>query len=303
MDVFFDGWCSELPDVCDDLWWCTLPGFLLSTTVITVIWVVAYLACSRFLYPVFEPALLRKPSKYDVEEGPYWFAWHVTSVVHAVLVIYLALVPTWQLTFASPAVQFAPPLDLPQDDKPAFLSIARGAHIFFCYIISDIVVGSVYGFLKLDALVHHCVFLLFGLLICYNCFGAYLAGWLLLMETSTVPLNYFSYFRNRLGYNHWSVKAAFGCFAGSFMIFRLGGLLYVLMCFGRALYLQTMPVDGIPRWHLRLVLLALTMAAGMQVVWAASIGQKAIKVLSDDASSPRAATSQSKDGTYQKLKA
>merc|ERR1740121_1362806 len=74
----------------------------------------------------------------------------------------------------------------------------------------------------------------FCVIIMYDCFAPYLAGSLLMMETSTIFLNMFSFTRNRLGYGHIFVKMSFLLFAVFFVIIRLGGQTYIALYFSRS---------------------------------------------------------------------
>merc|ERR1719393_329821 len=94
------------------------------------------------------------------------------------------------------------------------------------------------------------------------------------MEFSTIPLNYVSYFRNRLGYNHWSVSASFVIFAVSFCYIRLFSLAnHVLRPFFASLYDPTVRYDltgvgGVPNWQLAVVSAGLIAAFMLQASWA-----------------------------------
>merc|ERR1712061_242525 len=91
---------------------------------------------------------------------------------------------------------------------------------------------------KLDGLlmlVHHGVFVMFGFIVLYNCFFAYISLAMLIMEVSTVFFNYFSFFRNRLGYEHLSVKAAFASLAACPVVIRVGFMGYLVLLFASTL--------------------------------------------------------------------
>merc|ERR1711971_1129189 len=147
------------------------------------------------------------------------------------------VVPTWfQLLNAPPGAQFAPPGPEFSDWYWQNMIAANAAHIFLCYIICDFIVGFIHGLHQSGNALHHVIFASFTTLVMYNCFFAFGACTLLLMELSTIVLNYFTFWRNRLGYENTSVKLAMTLFAFLFFVCRIvciGGLLYY---YGRLLW-------------------------------------------------------------------
>merc|ERR1712039_506899 len=111
--------------------------------------------------------------------------------------------------------------------KEAIATVANTSHIFFCYTIVDTFVTFYRRAMTVDYFLHHMVFIFFCLMIQYDCFAPYVAGWLLVMEISTIFLNGFTYWRNRLGYDHIIVKVSFLLFGFSFMCVRLVGTTYI----------------------------------------------------------------------------
>lgn len=273
-------WCADNPNICPLLWWCGPRGYVTSSILGVLAFGTLFCFICLVIYPMVESAIERIPSKVRNERGPLWFAWHVQSVVHASLVTYMALGPVYHFSFSSPGFQLdTPDGDVPRATREMLASIANGSHVFFCYLLVDTVVTCVRKDMTLDYFAHHVVFCFFCLLITYDCFAAYLAGWLLIMEISTIFLNGFSFFRNRLGYDHWLVKGFFGIFFISFLLFRLVGITYIAAYFSNEVYKGRVLFQGIPRWHLWLVCVALVAAVGIQMFWANAIVKKLIKVL------------------------
>jgi len=266
--------------MCPLVWWCAPQGYMLSTIVGTVFWITLFCVISMILYPLVEKWVERIPSKIKDEIGPTWFAWHVQSTIHASLVSYMALGPIYHLSTEPARFQ----LDTPQGDASEAItadiaSIANASHVFFCYLLVDTLVTIFRKAMTVDYFLHHVVFCFFCLLIQYDCFAPYLAGYLLIMEISTIFLNGFSFFRNRLGYGHWLVKAFFLLFGISFLFCRLVGTTYIAAYFCREVLGQHVPWRGIPRWHLWLLCVALVAAVAIQIFWAWAITKKLVKVM------------------------
>merc|ERR1719262_1245407 len=100
------------------------------------------------------------------------------------------------------------------------------------------------------------------------------------METSTIFLNVFSFTRNRLGYDHMFVKASFLLFAAAFVSCRLAGTTFIACHFSRSVLLRVPDYDGIPGWHLYLLMVALILAVGIQLYWGFGIVKKLVRVMS-----------------------
>merc|ERR1712032_900114 len=144
---------------------------------------------------------------------------------------------------------------------------------------------------------HHIGLIVFTTLVTYDCFGMYLGGWMLLMEVSNPFLNYFLYFRHRLGYGHWSIKASFCAFVALFAMFRLAALAYVTISFFRFLHESgDKHIASIPQWHISLMYAGLSAFVLLQVCWLASIMLKLVKVLGEKGVDRQAAGSDTLKG-------
>ncbi|CAE8671109.1 unnamed protein product, partial [Polarella glacialis] len=157
-------------------------------------------------------------------------------------------------------------------------SIANGAIIFFGHLLADLMVGISYNVITTDIVLHHSGFIVFVVLITYNCFAAYLAGCFLLMEVSTLFLNSYSFFRNRLGYSHWFVKSSFGAFSVTFISFRMVIGLYVGVKFLDAAHQGYLSSGTIVGWQLALICPAIFSTFIMNLVWLYGIGKKTAKI-------------------------
>mmetsp|Transcript_1490 Transcript_1490/g.3806 ORF Transcript_1490/g.3806 Transcript_1490/m.3806 type:complete len:326 (-) Transcript_1490:132-1109(-) len=273
-------WCADNAAICRDLWWCSPTNYVLTTTVGMAFWTLMFIAIIRIVFPKVEKWLATWPSKIEDENCAAWFAWHVQSTIHASTVVAMALPAVRRLTYAPASAQFAQPAHEHMDHMPDITMIAKGSHVFFCYILVDTFVALYREAMTPDYLAHHAVFVFFCLLIQYDCFAPYLAGFLLLMETSTIFLNCFSFTRNRLGYDHWVVKVCFLLFASTFIVFRLVGTTYIAYLFSRTVLLDgKVPFTGIARWHLNILCIALAAAVSIQLFWGCAIGSKLIRIL------------------------
>jgi len=222
----------------------------------------------------------RRPSKYEDESTASWFAWHVQSTIHASAQVWFSLWPIWVLSSAEPRVQYWTPSGAASDlQMQAIARVANGAGVFFAYIFVDCFIAVFRNQMTIDYLIHHLVFMFFCIVIMYDCFAPYLAGWLLLMEASTIFLNSFSFTRNRLGYDHIFVKASFLLFAIAFVSCRLAGTTFIACHFSRSVLLRVPEYDGIPQWHLNLLVVALILAVGIQLYWGFGIVMKLVKVM------------------------
>jgi len=271
-------WCRDNVQMCPLVWWCDVGGIVTSTLVGMGIWGGLFVALCLVLRPVSAFICKKYPSKIESEQNVSWLALTVVSVMHATLVSYLAFVAMWELLDAKPRTKFdAPSLEFPQH-AGSVAQVANTSHIFFCYTLVDTLIHFWRKEMTIDYFCHHMVFCFFCVMIQYNCFAPYLAGSLLTMEISTVFLNGFTYWRNRLGYGNIIVKASFALFAFSFIVVRLGGTTYFTIFWACMVYHGIVPFHGIPRWHLHFIMAAMVGALSVQIFWAVSIGKKLLKV-------------------------
>lgn len=207
---------------------------------------------------------------------------HVQSTIHAVIVVCMAIGPLMGLSEFSTAERLGAPEEFsPGADLEETARIANASHVFFCYMIVDTLVQIYRRELTLDYFAHHAVFIFFCIVIQGNCFAPYLAAWLLIMEMSTIPLNSFSFFRNRLGYDSILVQGSFLTFAVTFITCRLFGTTYIALYFNYHVWqgvVYEKPFSP-SRIVLDAICWALVLATGLQVYWAYGIIQKLMKVL------------------------
>eukprot|EP00929_Paragymnodinium_shiwhaense_P074967 TRINITY_DN38338_c0_g1_i1.p1 TRINITY_DN38338_c0_g1~~TRINITY_DN38338_c0_g1_i1.p1 ORF type:complete len:407 (+),score=83.28 TRINITY_DN38338_c0_g1_i1:100-1320(+) len=283
--VHLRGWCSQekAQRMCDRLYWCGQEKFIISTVVMCTFCAIIWFVETDILFPCWKVVNTTWPSKYPNEETARWFAWHMQSMWLSVVVVYFSLSATYRLAFATPAAQFSrpqPDVDWEQglllND---YVAIAQAAHIFFCYIVVDTIIGTLARVIQPDILVHHTLFIFFCLAVQYNCFAIYLAGMLLLMEVSTIFLNYFTYFRNRLGLEHWTVGLSFVLFALSFIYFRLVVLMWVGSWFLWDLAAGHMDLSEVPQLHLWFICALMLGVMYLQWFWAFQIGGKLVAML------------------------
>merc|ERR1719221_1477828 len=189
----------------------------------------------------------------------------------------------WDLSSADPEIHLAAPPLSGLAYKAPLGTIAKASHIFFCYIVVDTFVTFWRKSMTVDYFCHHVVFIFVTMLLQYDCFGVYPAGWLLAMEFSTVFLNGFVYWRFRLGMTHFIVAGFFLLFTIAFFAFRFVGVIYISIYWATAVFQGTVPFHGIPKWHLYVICAALVAAVAVQIFWAAGIARKLLKVFAGEA--------------------
>eukprot|EP00928_Gymnodinium_smaydae_P073955 TRINITY_DN57049_c0_g1_i1.p1 TRINITY_DN57049_c0_g1~~TRINITY_DN57049_c0_g1_i1.p1 ORF type:complete len:291 (+),score=42.24 TRINITY_DN57049_c0_g1_i1:76-948(+) len=276
--------CTDNPICGAGVWWCTIPGYLLSTVAGVLIWASVFYAAAFVLYPAYSDRLSRFHSKYKNEESRYWFANHVASTIHAILISVL-VVPTWvELIVAPPQAAFAQPAFEYESWFPQNMIAANAAHIFLCYIICDFIVGFVHDLHQSGNALHHVIFVLFTVLIMYNCFLAFVALTLLLMETSTIFLNYYTFWRNRTS-DHGTVKFAMVMFGVLFFVCRIVCLLCIMVYFAKLLAGDELKFDGTPEWHIVFIFSGLAAALMLQLFWFWGILKKMKSVVSREPNS------------------
>lgn len=278
------GWCLGYDALCDEIWGCSAPNFFRSQALLVAFWAAVYYIFAYGVYPLVEGALKKIPSKYEEENNRHWFASHLTATVLCFIAVSFVLPASLNMRGAGAAIQFGLPSAETESEGHTddVMNIVKGAQTFLSYVINDLFVGTAHGQLKIDMLVHHVIFICFGTAVFYNCFAQYLVGWLLSMEVSTIFLNYFTFFRNRLG-NHWTVVVAFALFMLSFFIFRLIAMIYVSVSFISAVFgLQgqtALATGDIDLWQVDFVVVIVIAGAALQIFWAVGISQKAFKRL------------------------
>jgi len=282
---FADGWChgKSETELCSRLWWCGWRSFVKSSALITSLWLLLFFMLQIVVYPCFKRRLQNWPSTAPEEEGGPFFAWLLQSTILAILVVAMSSGVLPYLVRASAPVQLARPDVEARQYYDDLLMVAWASHIFMCYIVSDLIASSAFRLISYDMVAHHIIFIMVSLIITFNCFGALLAGTLLLMEASTPFLNFFLYFRHRSGWGPQNklVEMSFYLFAICFVVFRL--ILFPLVCgyFFYHLAKKDTPVnlEVLPA-SLGVIGLCLVLAIAVQFVWATQIGKKVLKFLS-----------------------
>lgn len=304
-----NGWCADRGErklVCDGLYWCGQEKFVISTAVAGGILIVLFYTSVKLIYPAIHMRYLSSmKSKYEAENTARWFAWHVQSQITCSIIIYLCFWPVISMTMAGPDTQFGFPTQqsLKEHDLHAgnTIRIAQGAHIFMCYVLTDIFLGLATKLIQFDMIVHHVLFILFTFAVTYNCFMVYLAGALLLMEVSTMFLNVFSFFRNRLGYEHWLVRLSFGGFVVTFVALRLVFTPIVCIRFFFHVYRGTGDLNSVHPLQVAFIITVLVAGLCMQWLWAFQIAKKMARVMAhgnaDNAGEDEGDNSQDKTDT------
>lgn len=275
-----DGWCANETYICDRIWWCTWPHYALTSALFTMAWVATYFAVVWFVWPAWRRWVTRHPSKYPEEESPHFFAGYFYSTAASLLVAGATIGPSLTLLCSGDGfVQFARPTEVERHRGVDLViryidygaRVAKVAHIFQCYVTADLLIGMYYKLLKPEMIAHHAVLVFFCVLLTYNCFGQLLAGMMLSMELSTVPLNYFLYFRNRLGDTHWTCLVSFGFFASFFLLLRVVGLSCMAFYFLYVIFFDASELAGVADWSLVLISIGLLITVVLQLFWAGSV--------------------------------
>mmetsp|Transcript_73492 Transcript_73492/g.132372 ORF Transcript_73492/g.132372 Transcript_73492/m.132372 type:complete len:315 (-) Transcript_73492:62-1006(-) len=276
-------WGSQNELLCAQIWWCGTSRFLITSVIGTCFWVALFAFFALVLYPLVEKQLDRIPSKVDGESGGGWFALHLQSTIHATLIVCITLGTTRALANSSIEAKYM----APQPQTPGDVStvahgavIGNAAHVFLCYTLADTVTGLFRKSLTMDMVIHHLVFFMFCSIIMFDGNSPYLAGCLLQMELSTIFLNFFLFFRNRLGYEHPFVQLHFLLFYFAFIGARLVLGCHIVHDYGKAVYYGPAHLfAGIARWHQDVLFVGLLLAVSLQVVWGFKITRTFLKSL------------------------
>jgi len=268
-------WCVDHGQVCNDIWWCGLGNYWQTLVALCLLWSTLFVVLLQF-YRLVRPVLERWPSTYREENSASWFAVNVQSTIHAASISILALRALASLRGAPHLGSFGGAGD---DDsfRIASVRIANLSQVFHAYMIVDTGVTVFRKAMTLDYLLHHFVFCFFCWLLQFHCFATELAGYLLVMEVSTVFLNGFLFWRSRLGNEHWLVQFNFLFFAGAFIVFRLMGTTHIAWRFIANAIGSPEVFGDVPTTHLNLISCALVLAIGVQLYWAFGIGMKFAK--------------------------
>lgn len=264
--------CEGNPICAAGCMWCSTPVFLSALFCWSVLWCGIFYSVAWILHPALGGCLQRRwPSEKPKEEDSYWLANHITSTVHAVLVSCMVL-PAWiEFLSAPPQAQFSQPA-VEYEEWIGSAALALNATlIFVSYIIFDLVVGFVHGLHVQGNAIHHVVFIGAGVMGMYNCFMGFISATLLLMETSTIFLNYFSFFRYRFGYSALSVRVAMGLFGCFFFFFRIVCLFGILGYLGNLLWIGGLRFEGTPMWNVAILYSGLCAGFVLQLFWLSKI--------------------------------
>eukprot|EP00933_Yihiella_yeosuensis_P008073 TRINITY_DN113365_c0_g1_i1.p1 TRINITY_DN113365_c0_g1~~TRINITY_DN113365_c0_g1_i1.p1 ORF type:complete len:289 (+),score=14.41 TRINITY_DN113365_c0_g1_i1:100-966(+) len=264
------GFCSNHEALCQHVWWCGWKRLAAAIPTLTGIWLCFFQFLLRAVYPVArEKFLKRVPSKFSNEETPHWFAWHVTSVCHCCVVLSYAVGPVWRATGGTPEELHG---SVTTWSEIAIACCKLGI-IFVCFLIADIVNILIYKLDDVLMVFHHLIFIAWTILVMYDCFLQYVSASMILLEISTVFLNYYSFFRNRQGIvPQWTVTCSFVLFSISYIVFRIVFLGYLLFILGQAILEGSVAwhragVGGVPNSHLAFFMFCLLAAWALQFTW------------------------------------
>jgi len=277
-----EGWCAGNELVCPKVRWCTGTRVLSNSLLGLAFWLVSFHVIAFVLWELLGRRLDRHlPSRFEGEKGRFHFAWHVQSIAHAVLITYLSFSDTMLLMTAPAHIKFSTPSVEMDAAKwvEAQTGLANAALIFLTYVASDMVVCCVHRLGGWDNIVHHIGFLLFGAMITYDCNNAYLAGWLLVMEISTIFLNLYLFFRGRLKDGSLVTLVFLGLTGSTMFASRFCGLLYVTTDFVRAVVEGSAPFDRVPWWHTPLLVVGLALILALQLSWMLPMAFKVLRLV------------------------
>ena len=209
-------------------------------------------------------------------------AWHIQSVMHSSILVIMVSGPMlrmYQLSGEAALAQFSLASELtPESVLDDMIRLGNAPSIFWCFLLADMLIVSIHRIGGWDNLIHHVIFISFCIIVTYGCFAAYLAGVMMLMEISTVFLNYFSFFRNRTGFGSESVSvlASFLAFAVTFLLFRLVLFTQIAVEFMHTAYRDRIYGTAPPQ-IIFLISVGLIAACVLQFYWAAIIFSKALR--------------------------
>jgi len=139
--------------------------------------------------------------------------------------------------------------------------------IFAAYLACDLVLGIVHRLHSQGNAIHHVVFLIFAYLLARICCIQLISATMAMMELSTPFLNYYSFWKHRLGKKNVTVRLAMATFAILFLIFRIIVVFIVLGHFTRHLVRGTVTFNNTPLWIVSFVYLGIWAALGLQMFW------------------------------------
>jgi len=145
--------------------------------------------------------------------------------------------------------------------------------VFVSFEVTDLVLGSLHGFMDRMYVVHHVMHIVLGLIIRCNCILGYTTAILASQETSSCFLNYYLLMRHRS--SHWSVALSRNLFAVAFSIWRMGLNTYGTAYFLRY-YVPFMPPMVSP-WQLHTMAVVLVLATSLQWFWGYEIIRLALR--------------------------
>jgi len=280
MGLQVGGWCADNQYICTELWWCGWQNYALASLALSAAWCVVYFAILCFVFPKWRSWAEKHPSKYENENSSHFFTGYATSTLNAIIVTCMAFGPMLVLWGTrDPRIEFSRPNPATVPFSYHVALSANSALIFQCYAIGDLITGMAFGMLQNDIILHHSVLIFFCMLVTYNCFGQELAASMLVMELSTIPCNYFLYFRYRLGDAHWTVALSFLSFAGIFFVVRIMAMGYTSFNFFMAVFHGGPFFDGVVKWHLGFICISLVLIWVLQLYWGHSIWKKILRFM------------------------
>lgn len=270
-------WCADNANFCPRIWWCGFHQYLALSVVGVAIWLVLFWTIMIVVYPLVAKQLAKIPSTKKDEGTSVWFAVHVQSTIHAIVIIAMTLVPTTTINFDGDKARYSTP-EPPNHWQGAM--VGNGAHIFFCYTVADTILTFWRKEMTIDYLLHHSLFILVCLIIQHDCNSVWPAGRLLQMEASTIFLNFYLFFRNRLGNSHPLVATCFLLFAAAFIVFRLVSGFFTTTDYLWVVYMGKADLLGaVPRWHLHVLSFIQVIALVLQIFWGVRIARIVVKSL------------------------
>ncbi|KAJ1635609.1 TLC domain-containing protein [Pavlovales sp. CCMP2436] len=213
-----------------------------------------------------------------------WFASHVVSMAHALVVTVAALsnlVLLWDAPAAGKLGTRTPPVGAPW--VGAYPLIAAVGELFTAWLLYDLfVVCAQWSYLgSLETLAHHVAFLAAAGVLRGYYFAPWQATACLCMEASTPFLN-ICQLKEALGLSKRSplVIGSFGCFALNFLVFRIlllgSALTHLIFHWNEGPWLETPPsravpadelLPPVPSWAAYALLILLVAAFVMMISW------------------------------------
>lgn len=186
-----------------------------------------------YVFLALEPWFMRTFSKSskEHENERCWIAKALSSFAHACVVSPMTVPAVFILWNAPDEIKYGhskhlawcrvEPLDGMEQYVFIWQTVAFAGLLFTAWVTSDLIVSILHGVTTPDQIVHHCSFILAGLIIRQHCFIPFCAAILLAMEVSSPFLNIMLVFRHRGDEYGNLVKVSGVFFVIFFFVFRL----------------------------------------------------------------------------------